>query len=208
MKKKKSLIVIGFILIVVLVAYCYRSTEYEKEMDRVILLKKNNEKVTFDGVEEPQVPNLTENNSTLSGIDTNKNKLRDDVEIWINRTAKDYNQRMAMRQTAINLEYRLLAAAENERDIMVHAENVSYTDTACLLFIFGIKEYRAIENRIDKMIYNTKERQDVLKNYNNFSYSYGSIVPNNSLDEPYRSCFFTIKNEQDLKAKFLESIKK
>ena len=45
MKKKKSLIVIFFILTVALLSYLYRSTEYDKEMDKVILVKKNNEKV-------------------------------------------------------------------------------------------------------------------------------------------------------------------
>lgn len=206
MKKKKSLIVICFILTVALLSYFYRSTEYDKEMDKVILVKKNNEKVIFDGVEEPLMPNLIESNSTLSGVDANKNKLRDDVEIWINRTGKDYNQRMAMRQSASNLEYRLDAAAKNDRQLMVHAENVTYTDTSCLLFVFGIKEYRAIEDRLVNMIYNTKERLNVLKNYN-FSYSYESIVPNDTLDKPYRSCFFIIKNEQEMKTIFLNSIK-
>lgn len=49
-------------------------------------IKKTYKPKVYDGVAEPkQLPNLEENRKTLLGIDSNKDGVRDDIEIYINR---------------------------------------------------------------------------------------------------------------------------
>lgn len=90
------------VAVIVLLGIAYKcgiNHEYNELMDAALESKKAHPEITvFDGDIEPPMPDLSENNSTLSGIDSNKNGLRDDVEIWINRTYSDPNIRMAMKQ--------------------------------------------------------------------------------------------------------------
>lgn len=52
----------------------------------------------FDGVVEPDFPNDKENDKTLEGMDSNHDGVRDDIEIWINRTSKDQNVRKVLKE--------------------------------------------------------------------------------------------------------------
>ncbi len=58
----------------------YRPTKEEKNKDTIKL-------ITINGIEVPPEPDQNLNNSTIEGIDLNKNSIRDDVEIKI---AKDF----------------------------------------------------------------------------------------------------------------------
>lgn len=72
---------------------------YQELMNKALAEKKAHPEINvFDGDVEPEMPDRKINDSTLYGVDANKNELRDDVEIWINRTFKDPNIRMAFKQ--------------------------------------------------------------------------------------------------------------
>lgn len=185
----------------------FQPSEYDRRMEEALLLKQQSKITNFDGYEEPAMPEQNENDKTFLGVDENKNNLRDDVEIWINRFANNYNERMALRQAAINLEYELIAADQGGKNIISHAASVSYTDSECLRFIFGKKSLELIEI-LRTMVFNTKQRLDLLENFDKFSYSYESIVENSSLDSPYRACFFKIENVEMMKDRYLKSIKR
>jgi hypothetical protein len=52
---------------------------------------------TIDGVTEPFFPDDDENAKSFEGIDSNRDGIRDDVEIWINKMAEDDYVRQAMK---------------------------------------------------------------------------------------------------------------
>ena len=94
-----------FGLLIVLLVSNYRCTGNEDEriynelMSKALIEKSTHPEIKiFDGDVEPDMPDRKVNDSTLYGVDANRNELRDDVEIWINRTYKDQNIRMAFKQ--------------------------------------------------------------------------------------------------------------
>lgn len=202
---KKIAIVLVSTILLLITWVLNRPSEYENRMSEVLLIKSQSKETNFDGFEEPAMPNQIENDKTLLGVDTNKNNLRDDVEIWINRFGKNYNERMALRQTAINLEYKLIAAEKGDKKSISHATSVSCTDTACLRFIFRDNSLE-LRKTLRTLVYNNEKRLSILENYNKFSYSYESIVENETIDTPYRSCFFKVENMELLKQNYLRSI--
>lgn len=202
---KKIIVTILTTVVLLILWVRFRPSEYDRRMDEALLLKKQSKLTIFDGYEEPAMPDKNENNKTFLGVDKNKNSLRDDVEIWINRFAKNYNERMALRQAAINLEYELIAADQGDKNIISHAASVSYTDSECLRFIFG-KDSLELIKILRTIVFNNKQRLDLLENFDKFSYSYESIVENSSIDSPYRACFFKIENVEMMKEAYLKSI--
>lgn len=185
----------------------FQPSEYDIRMEEALMLKKQSKLNVFDGYEEPTMPDSYENDRTLLGVDKNKNKLRDDLEIWINRFGKSYNERMALRQAVANLEYKLVAAEENRKSTMIHASNVSYTDFECVRFIFGNKKVLDVDKIIREMVINNRLRKNLMERYTQFTYSYESIVENPNLDEPYRACFFNIEDVEGTKETFFKSLK-
>ncbi len=83
--------------ILILICGC---NEYEKIMGPVVKMKMEDKTSSpiFDGITEPDMPNVDLNNKSLLGIDSNDDHIRDDMEIWINRSFETYNERMAIRQ--------------------------------------------------------------------------------------------------------------
>lgn len=203
---KKLIAIITTIISIAVIFVLIQPTEYEIRMKETLIIKKQSSVTTFDGIEEPSMPDEDENNETLLGVDKNKNQLRDDLEIWVNRFAKNYNERMALRQASINLEYMLVAAGESKKEIMIHAASVSYTDFECTRFVFGNKKALEIDSVIRAMVINNKMRKDILGRFNQFTYGYESIVENPNLAEPFRACFFKIENEEISKKLFKESL--
>jgi hypothetical protein len=61
---------------------------YLKEYEKIKEMKEHLGNRIVDGAPEPDMPDFYNNNTTLYGIDKNKNGVRDDVEIWINLNAR------------------------------------------------------------------------------------------------------------------------
>ncbi len=100
MSYKKQIAIIFIALIGVY--YLYRATTYYRiiassMIDKTFDTRSN---PVYDGEVEPPMPNLFTITPDDVGVDLNKNGIRDDVDIWINRTGKNYNQRMSLRQYA------------------------------------------------------------------------------------------------------------
>lgn len=202
---KKIAIILLSTICLLIIWRLLQPSEYEKRMNEALFIKSQSKLMSFDGYEEPVMPDQNENEKTALGIDANKNKLRDDLEIWINRFGKNYNERMALRQAAMNLEYKLIAAVKNDKKIISHAASLSYTDTECLRFIFG-EESLELMRILKAMVYNNKQRLTLLESSNYFSYTYETIVENSSIDTPYRECFFKIENMELMKQNYLKNI--
>lgn len=97
--KNASFLIVATVTLVTLGYVILKPSEYEFEMKKAYAIKESNLQITsFDGYTEPPIPNSEEDKKTLLGVDFNKNGLRDDVEIWINRTQSDSGTRNALRQ--------------------------------------------------------------------------------------------------------------
>lgn len=195
MKLTKQL---ALLLILILIAGC---NEYEKVMEPVIKAKLSdqNPNPIFDGFPEPAIPDPKENDKTLLGIDSDDNGIRDDIDIWINRTGTNYNERMALRQVARayreewivgNMIYELYQKGpvkiENDNDrkyIIFLSERVQTSATKsaeasgeCLSVVF--KEYESEEkvklrNDFEIMYSNTNLRYEARKAYWTYNHTYG-----------------------------------
>ena len=113
---KKKFYFLGLVIIGGIVWSLY-PPEYDRLMSEALRKQQEHPEIKiFDGEVEPPMPNREENDKTCLGIDTNNNGIRDDIDIWINRTALDYNERMAMRQYARAEQEELRACCLNLRN--------------------------------------------------------------------------------------------
>jgi len=82
------------------------SIKYHKIIDDAFESKKldKTDNITFFGEAEPPLPTKEEIEDLEIGVDRNNNGIRDDIDIYINRTFKDYNLVMAARQFARSYE--------------------------------------------------------------------------------------------------------
>ena len=64
-------------------------------------LRKNYKPMTFDGDKEPsRIPTFEESTKTIFGIDSDKDGVRDEFEIYTNRVVKDKKARIAIKKLA------------------------------------------------------------------------------------------------------------
>lgn len=154
----------------------------------------------FDNEVEPEAPDLEKNNNSIIGIDSNNNGIRDDVEIWINRTGKNYNEREAMRQYARTqyeyyIQVDLLASGKtltNSKDRLI-SENMTNED--CINFIFYNPKNSLgshITNKLDILIDNTNMRKKASWNY----FNSGSFVAGSRCNNDITCCHFDVQNKE------------
>jgi hypothetical protein len=106
----------------------------------------------------PPVPDEDENNATLLGIDSNKNGIRDDVEIYIHKNFKGddkYYERMLAFQYAWRLQYKLKFSRKDLELPMDHKKILS-EHSNCSSYIKNIhfktyERYYKYINSIDKI---------------------------------------------------------
>lgn len=173
--------------------------EYDKIMDPVFkakLSQKDSNQI-IDGEVDPPIPDRSENDKTILGIDNNKNGIRDDVDIWINQTALNYNERMGMRQFARAHQERLRACKEkNKNEIPKVESEVGHADS-CL---GAVSDYQrggeTMSHMILKIIMNTNLRRECPKYFDQYNYSFGG---NGALSgSPHMNCKFVIKNVEEV----------
>lgn len=185
------------LLIIIYGAYLTKpDLYYFNEMNRAASLPKN----TLDPEEstEPEMPSHYLNHFTLTGIDSNDNGVRDDVDIWINRVGKTYNERMALREKAKTLNKLLIACDNNDPKAVRDLENKSTGDTGCITFVFlrtpGIEEEGEI---LYKIIQNNNKRN--CSSYYSTNSSTSAFYNNK---KTYEYCGFKIKNLEQMKSRF------
>gem|GEM_PF-844689 len=126
-KKREKIIIINLIFIL---SGC-SSTKYREIITPALELKKADQVQSpiYFGEIEPPIPTKEEIENQPIGIDRNNNGIRDDIDIYINRTFKDYNLVMVARQFAfayenfyrkevewLNIEKELIAAKKIENN--------------------------------------------------------------------------------------------
>ena len=101
-----------YVCLLLIVSISSGCSEYKKNIKEAQNNKqKHPEQRIFDGEIEPKFPDENENEDTILGVDTNKNGIRDDIDIWINYVGINRNHRMGLRQAARAESKRLLVGS-------------------------------------------------------------------------------------------------
>ena len=108
---------LSFLTIFLLLSCSNTYRFYENEMSIALQEQKNHADIkTFDGDVEPTNLDLKLINSTVEGIDSNNNGIRDDIEVWANRTTQNEYLRKAIKYSAQIQRELLEALIKNDRD--------------------------------------------------------------------------------------------
>lgn len=185
---QKELCVVGMMLI--MYSCSDENSEGNLYLKQVYSIKKASSVKEFDGVIEPDIP--VENDSLL-GVDNNKNGVRDDVEIWINRSGDTYNKRMSLRQYAADFQYLLSSADKDDVNLISHAYSVIYSSSRCVTYVYDGREGIDILKKLDKIAINTRKRQKALENINKYNFVYSTVIKDLSITEDYKNCNFKLK---------------
>jgi hypothetical protein len=91
--------------------------------------------IYFDGDKEPPWPGFISNIISVEGVDANENGIRDDIEIWINRTTKSNNLRKSLKQFAIADQSRLVALKNHDLNkFLISMKQLDIADS-CNIFL-------------------------------------------------------------------------
>jgi hypothetical protein len=169
-------------------------------MNAALDAKKDHPELTsFDGEVEPPMPTYFSNNMSVLGIDSNNNGIRDDVDIWINRTAYNYNERMAMRQFARVVQEKLkicdLRLNDKVDAMIVHRSDGYFCLAATSDYL---RQENFIVGSIEDLTFSTLLRRHCLKYYAYTPAVYERVVTSDF----HKSCQFKIQNESDLIKKY------
>jgi len=133
--------------------------------------KATQEVVVINGHTLPPMPDKTLNDSTLLGIDSNNNGVRDDVEIWIYETYTESVEIGLFMQSA-------RAYQKVIQDPSKAHETKKYLDTytSCVKYwifraeqnqeIFHIDKYRDLEKEVGGIMFNSIQRHVAYQKYN------------------------------------------
>jgi hypothetical protein len=179
---------IYFFIIISLVQSCSFSNEkYNKLIDPIKKIKIAEKKAgkpnpTFDGFIEPDFPDEDENNKTLEGVDLNKDGVRDDVEIWINRTANDQYVRAAMKDYYITLSAAYFVFENNSapKDLINSLDFKNRNALLCLDLTLAPYKGKYLESKIEidkfysdaifELTFNFYNRSTLVSRANQFQY--------------------------------------
>lgn len=155
----------------------------------------------YDGNPEPPYPDLDEDVKTLEGIDADKDGLRDDLEIWINRISKDENERNLWRQT-VKIETSIIISDESDFEKGLKYLRSDSINVACgtLIFAERFKDMFEKSSLLSRFIVNTKKRKKfyTLKANAASPYNGGFATREEILLMNKCFCDFQIKNKQDV----------
>lgn len=153
----------------------------------------------FDNQVEPSFPEDSENNKSLLGIDSNNNKVRDDIDIWINYVGINFNHRMGLRQLAKAENAIINAYSDPTVDLNLLARN--YWDANICVRYVEVAYFNFENMPSDKMtslIINTSKRREAYETYRRASVIYQSNNKNVTTLTSYLACDFNVENLSDL----------
>jgi hypothetical protein len=170
--------------------------DYFNEINIALSLPQN--KLEPEETIEPEMPNHYLNHFTLFGIDKNNNGVRDDVDIWISRVGKTYNERKALQENANSLNKLLIACDENNSKIVKELENKISKERACISFIFLEEAGRELEWMVLlSLVFNNRSRS-CEKFYDRNSYNSTSSI---NID-PSVFCNFKVHDLENMKSRY------
>jgi hypothetical protein len=163
----------------------------------------------FDGIQEPPLPFEDEIFNDPIGPDRNKNGIRDDIDIWINRSIKEYNLRMGYRQFALANQEMVSAAYRGEySNSNLLASNVLKA-LACNEFLITVYKIDVSKDRYNEGVQNLSVMPKTrIQNFEKFSNSITHTNPDGITNKEYKQCQFEIKNQDLLVSEYQDLIKK
>jgi hypothetical protein len=133
----------------------------------LLLLNSATYAETVNGHTLPPEPDPIVNNSTLLGIDSNNNGVRDDVERWIYQTYKDKHPiHIDIAMQAGRAYKKVLETPERAKEIYKEVDKAAYCEGYYKYEAKYFNEPTLIHEDIDdryfrhKIYFNTKERMD------------------------------------------------
>jgi hypothetical protein len=183
-----------------------------KEIVEPALKKKladTNPKPIFYGEEEPPIPTKAEIMDDIKGIDRNQNGIRDDIDIWINRTGDNYNEVMALRATARSSQFFLNAAIENRYKDAEKLLNKKLISATCSKVIFSANKsynyYLDVTYKLEQLLAIPSSRYKKSNSFYKFVILYKSS-DYMTHEERYKDCVFELEDRESVMKKYLESI--
>lgn len=147
----------------------------------------------YNGFREPDFPDLKENKKTLDGIDSNKDGIRDDVEIWINRVADDDYVRIELKHL-YRTKMMVHKSVWFDEPIEVQSEKsfLYVENLTCFRLVLqpyekkylasGVDRNQFLKDKLSKIMFNTNEREALVTKINSFQGKerehYGNDVSN------------------------------
>lgn len=190
---RKKFIFIG-LFCVLLGGFYLSPSEYDKLMNPALESKKINPNMTFDNEVEPPLPDEDENSKTIEGVDKNKNGVRDDVEIWINRTYSVSDERKALMQFSRSFILELQTAVELNKEKSFELIQESEKATICMIGVFKNQENLKALKHLDVLIVNTSHRKKAQLLV--FELLAGKFIGGHSLKDPLMYCKFSVQREE------------
>ena len=133
----------------------------------LLLLTSNIYSETINGHTIPPEPDLKINNSTLLGVDSNDNGVRDDVERKVYATYRKAIQRAVMMQ-AFRTRQKMLADPDMVKNARAWEKEI-WKPIACSEYLYEYRNQPRIKNLIkilNDWQFNNKERVEIYINYN------------------------------------------
>ena len=158
-----------FAIITILATFLVSGCTAEKR--NALQPSPNSNPVVINGHTLPPKPDPKINNSTLLGIDSNNNGVRDDVEIWIYQTYKDKHPiYIDIAMQAGRAYKQVLETPERAREIHETVVNAplycaSYYEFEAQFFNDPILVNERIDAPVKSKYFNTKERNNVYWEY-------------------------------------------
>ena len=158
----------------------------------LLLLTSNTYSETINGHVLPPEPDSIINNSTLLGIDSNNNGVRDDVERWIYQTYKDKHPiHIDIAMQAGRAYKKVLETPERAKEIHNEVDKAAYCEMYYKLNAKYFNEHILVHEDINdryfrhKIYFNTKERMDAYIQYDTLlsgdSYTLPKIIERKAL---------------------------
>jgi hypothetical protein len=170
MKLMKSLIALALSLLLFGGIYLYlknQDSNYDSLISQAIKIRNDHKEfIDFYGENEPDVPEATANGKDLSGIDANKNGIRDDVDIWINRMAYNLNETKGMRQFArVNQEFLKTCETRSEasRELLEKLKKAENCLSSMSDYQRKSKHYSI--DKLNIILFNTDSRNQCFKSF-------------------------------------------
>lgn len=164
------------VLVLIRVRGLFQEEETQKQVEKIHSIRLTQSDV--DGTKRPPVPDQAINNSTIEGVDSNENYIRDDVELYILDAYTNLNERSAWLQWAKNNQVILLLS--NSKEAYKAAAQELGRAGACVVSVYknlGTKPSWEIlkeeMNKIEGFVFNNESRamavEEVFKNDSSFS---------------------------------------
>lgn len=197
-------------LIVIGSAGCFKQekitkAKYEKKKKHFLEYAVPKESYTpgvYDGNPEPPYPDLEEDVKILEGIDADKDGLRDDLEIWINRNGKDKNIRSLLRAKAIFLRKMMSNKKTKENGAKIFVELTRLSGCESLV---ESEDSENLSYYLSSYITNTNERKSHIESMHNMALPRHSEIPSPQEIVLMATCFcgFEIEKKSELADKYL-----